>query len=138
MAPDGILYAVDPFEAGRLGFSMQRVIAKREVGRAVGGAVKWIRLPSSLAAEHVLAEGPVDFVFIDGDHSYDGLALDWSTWSPGVASRGLIALHDSVSSKDRNIDEAGSVLYTRKHVSRDRRFDHVGTVDTLTLWRRRA
>src|SRR5215469_6928160 len=138
MAPDGVLYAVDPFEAGRLGFSMQWVIAHREVARLGRGQVSWVRLPSVAAAPQVLTNGPVDFVFIDGDHSFEGLASDWTAWSSGVAPDGLIALHDSVSSRDRDIEGAGSVRYTRDHVRQDRRFEHVGTVDTLTLWRRRA
>lgn len=33
MAADGILYAVDPFFRGRLGFSAHRVIARQEVSR---------------------------------------------------------------------------------------------------------
>src|SRR5262245_43817333 len=63
MSPAGVLYAIDPFEAGRLGFSMQRYIARREVARAEGGEVRWIRLSNAEAAPRVLAEGPVDFVF---------------------------------------------------------------------------
>ena len=77
MDPEGVLYAVDPFQPGRLGFSMQRVIAVREVGRIGGGKVHWVRLPGALAAEQILREGPVDFIFIDGDHSYEGLRSDW-------------------------------------------------------------
>lgn len=138
MAPEGILYAVDPFEAGRLGFSTQRIIAHREVARSRRGQVSWVRLPSVAAARQVLANGPVDLVFIDGDHSFEGLASDWTAWSSGIAPHGLIALHDSVSSRDRDIEEAGSVRYTRDYVRQDRRFEHVGTVDTLTIWRRRG
>jgi hypothetical protein len=85
-----------------------------------------------------LSSGPVDFVFIDGDHSYDGLASDWKAWSDGVAEGGLIALHDSISSKTREIEGAGSVRFTRERISHDPRFARVGEVDTVTLWRRRA
>jgi len=134
MDPSGVLYAVDPFEPGRLGFSMQRVIAQREVSRVRSGKVRWIRSTSSVAAPEVLREGSVDFVFIDGDHSYEGLANDWTAWSTGVSPGGLIALHDSVSSPTRNIEEAGSVRFTREHVALDKRYEHVATVETLTLW----
>jgi cephalosporin hydroxylase len=40
--------------------------------------------------------GPYDFVFIDGDHSYLGMACDFLTYSPLVRKGGLIVLHDIV------------------------------------------
>jgi predicted O-methyltransferase YrrM len=137
MAHSGVLYAVDPFEPGRLGFSMQRLIAKREVSRVRRGQIRWVRLPSVLAAARVLADGPVDFIFIDGDHSYDALAADWGAWSSGIVPGGTIALHDSVSSATRDIEGAGSVRYTRERIAVDPRFRHERTVETLTLWTRR-
>lgn len=38
----------------------------------------------------------LDFLFIDGDHSYDGVKEDFQMYSPLVRSRGLIAFHDIV------------------------------------------
>lgn len=38
--------------------------------------------------------GPVDFLFIDGDHSYDGTLLDWEWYSPLVRPGGIVAIHD--------------------------------------------
>jgi predicted O-methyltransferase YrrM len=37
---------------------------------------------------------PVDFLFIDGDHTYAGVKQDFELYSAMVRSRGLIALHD--------------------------------------------
>jgi hypothetical protein len=36
----------------------------------------------------------LDFVFIDGDHSYSGVMGDLSTWTPLIREGGLIAGHD--------------------------------------------
>ncbi|OQB10456.1 MAG: Cephalosporin hydroxylase [Parcubacteria group bacterium ADurb.Bin216] len=36
----------------------------------------------------------VDFLFIDGDHSYEGVKTDFLTYSPLVKKPGLIAFHD--------------------------------------------
>lgn len=36
----------------------------------------------------------VDFLFIDGDHSYAGVRADFELWSPLVRSRGIVAFHD--------------------------------------------
>lgn len=42
----------------------------------------------------LLAGRPVDFLFIDGDHSYQGVKSDWQDYSPLVRAGGLVALHD--------------------------------------------
>jgi predicted O-methyltransferase YrrM len=52
---------------------------------------------SPLTASRVKAIVPdVDFLFIDGDHTYEGVSLDWSMYSPLVRPGGLVALHDIV------------------------------------------
>ena len=38
----------------------------------------------------------IDFLFIDGDHSYEGIRLDFKNYSPLVNPGGLIAFHDIV------------------------------------------
>ncbi len=39
-------------------------------------------------------EQPLDFLFIDGDHTYEGVKRDFNLYSPLVRPGGLIALHD--------------------------------------------
>lgn len=138
MASDGVLFGVDPFPVGRFGFSAQREIARKEVRKVANGTVRWVRLTGVEAARsHASLEaGPADFVFIDGDHSFDGLRGDWEAWSPLVSVDGVIALHDSCSSRSRPIDDAGSVIFTDKVVRADSRFELIDTVDTLTVFRR--
>ena len=138
MAPDGLLLGVDPYPKGRFGFSVQRVIAQREIARATVGTVEWQRLTGVEAARLYAASKrpPVDFIFIDGDHSYEGLQGDWEAWSPLVAPQGIIALHDSCSSAERNIEDAGSVIFTRESILPDPRFRLVESVDTLTIMSR--
>jgi predicted O-methyltransferase YrrM len=41
--------------------------------------------------------GAVDFLFIDGDHSYEGVKQDFENYSPLVRAGGLIAFHDIVA-----------------------------------------
>lgn len=36
----------------------------------------------------------VNFLFIDGDHTYEGVKKDWKMYSPFVKSGGIIAFHD--------------------------------------------
>lgn len=41
-----------------------------------------------------LGGSSVDFLFIDGDHSYAGVKADYDRYSPLVRSGGLVAFHD--------------------------------------------
>jgi cephalosporin hydroxylase len=44
----------------------------------------------------LLGDEPLDFLFIDGDHSYDGVKRDFEMYSPLVRPGGIIAFHDIV------------------------------------------
>jgi predicted O-methyltransferase YrrM len=138
MASDGVLYAVDPFPRGRLGTSFPQRIARREVDKFKRGQVVWLRLTGAQASQQVAQLEPdkFDFVFIDGDHSYHGLEEDWQGWSCRMAPGGLIALHDSRSSGVRDIESAGSVIFTREVIAKDPRFQTADAVDTLTVLRK--
>ena len=135
MHAQGVLSAVDPFPVGRLGFSVQQHIAHREVSAIGNGQVDWLRTTGAAAARD---HQPVDFVFIDGDHSEEGLLADWRAWSPLVKPGGIVALHDSRSTPERPIDDAGSVKVTNEVILRDERFSVVDAVDSLTVLQRRA
>ena len=138
MPTDAELLCVNPYPTGRLGFSTQQIIARSEVRKIPNGRVRWIRSTGAEAGRDysLSAEGPVDFVFIDGNHSYEGLRADWTVWSPLVGPGGVVALHDSRSSQERNIEEAGSVVFTRDVVLKDARYRQVEAVDTLTVMQR--
>jgi predicted O-methyltransferase YrrM len=43
-----------------------------------------------------LGGGRLDFLFIDGDHSYEGVSRDYAMYGPLVRPGGLIAFHDIV------------------------------------------
>lgn len=138
MAPDGVLFAIDPYHVGRLGVSFQKRIAHSEVGRIPNGRVEWVRMTGVDAAKHLASQlaGRVEFLFLDGDHSYDGLKGDWLGWSPLMAPGGIVGLHDSRSTPQRPIDNAGSVRFTREVILADANFERIDEVDSLTVLRR--
>src|SRR5262245_18967321 len=109
MAANGLLYAIDPYPCGRLGLSLQQRIAHKEVAKIRRGELVWLRITGDAAAQHFRASKQFRFgcVFIDGDHSYEGLRRDWDGWSNLIKPGGLIALHDSRSSAHYNIESAG-------------------------------
>ena len=136
MASNAMLFAIDPYPRGRLGFSAQRIIAHKEVSGVSNGTVTWIRDTGANAVTILRGTEFFDFVFIDGDHSYEGLQADWTGWSSLLAPAGIIALHDSRSTPERPIDNAGSVQFTRKVILPDTQFEVIETVDSLTVLRR--
>jgi predicted O-methyltransferase YrrM len=42
----------------------------------------------------ILGGAPLDYLFIDGDHSYEGVKQDFDMYSPLVRAGGLVAFHD--------------------------------------------
>lgn len=42
----------------------------------------------------ILEGREIDFLYLDGDHKYEGVKLDWDMYSPLVRSGGIVALHD--------------------------------------------
>lgn len=140
MDPGGILVAIDPYPKQRLGFSAQRVVAHGEVSKIKGGNVKWMRKTGAEAAKELIASSSAqfDFVFIDGDHSWEGLQADWEGWSKLIAPGGVIGLHDSRSSPLRQIEDSGSVLFTRDVIARDSAFETIEAIDSLTVLQRRS
>jgi predicted O-methyltransferase YrrM len=69
------------------------MVARRAVGSVENGQVRWWRaLSSGVAAAW---SEPIDFLFIDADHSFDGVSRDWADWAPRVRPGGHVALHDA-------------------------------------------
>jgi predicted O-methyltransferase YrrM len=138
MASDGVLLCIDPFLPGRLGFSAQRVIARSELSRIRNGQLRWIRTTGREAGlgYDLEKDGPIEFLFIDGDHTYEALRDDWQGWSPLMTTGGIVCLHDSCSSASRQIDNAGSAIFAREVIAHDSRYERIEVVDTLTVLRR--
>jgi predicted O-methyltransferase YrrM len=59
----------------------------------------------------------LDFLLIDGDHSYDGARRDWESYSPLVRPGGLIAFHDIVPGPEKLV---GGVPELWREISSDR------------------
>lgn len=59
--------------------------------------------PDTITRTLALLDGrPIDFLFIDGDHSYTGVRTDWLNWAPHVAPGGVVAFHDTWPNYDRH------------------------------------
>ena len=56
--------------------------------------VEIIRETSERAAARWML--PIDMLFIDGDHSYEGVKRDWELFSPHVSAFGVVIFHDTI------------------------------------------
>jgi hypothetical protein len=94
MAPDGILWLIDPFHLSRVRhLNTMRRAAHRVVAKCQNGEVIWIEKFSYAAASDW--SGQIDFLFIDGDHSENGVRRDWDDWHRFVATGGIVVFHDA-------------------------------------------
>ncbi|MGC8776165.1 MAG: class I SAM-dependent methyltransferase [Minisyncoccia bacterium] len=54
--------------------------------------------------KEILNGNKLDFLFIDGDHSYEGVKKDFEMYSPLVKKGGIIAFHDIVNKNITRVD----------------------------------
>jgi predicted O-methyltransferase YrrM len=93
-APDARLVTMD------VGSAAWRALFYRSFARR-GQRVDLVRAdshrPETLGrVKDLLGGRRVDFLFVDGDHGYEGVRQDFETYAPLVREGGLIALHDIV------------------------------------------
>lgn len=132
MHPEGVWTGIDPHVPGRLGVSFERWTAERELARVARGRAELLRTWSHEAAPSWTR--PLDFLFIDGDHSWQGIDRDWRGYSKHVVYGGAVALHDSRSVPER--PDLDSVRYTQTVIRLDPRFEVVEEVDSMTVLKR--
>lgn len=104
--PGAELHLIDPF--GEHGWALpagwgategaSRRVVDRARRRHHGPQVTWhVDYSAAVAARW---QGPVDLVFIDGDHSEDGVRADWDGWNGFVEPGGAVVFHDARLTQD--------------------------------------
>jgi predicted O-methyltransferase YrrM len=90
----GVLYLIDPYLPGRIpGINLSKVCAQIHVRQCKNAKVHFLREFSYNVSKDW--QDPIDFLFIDGDHSYEGCLRDWKDWSPFIVRGGVAAFHDA-------------------------------------------
>ncbi len=82
--------------------------------------------PETVAEIAGIFEDGIDFIFIDGDHSYNGVKADYENYSPLVRPGGLIGFHDiCMGADDKSLHNMGASKFFRElDVSKKRRIEH--------------
>jgi predicted O-methyltransferase YrrM len=106
LGADAELHLIDPF--GHHGWALpagwgategaSRRVVERARRRRDGPRVVWHVDYSASVAERWT--DPVDLVFVDGDHSEDGVRADWEGWQRLVRPGGAVVFHDARLSQD--------------------------------------
>jgi cephalosporin hydroxylase len=90
-APDALLIGIDQRDSER---PIDSYALPTQTVSLLMGDSHDPELEARVRAE--LAGRQIDFLMIDGDHSYEGVIADYLTFAPLVAANGLIALHDII------------------------------------------
>jgi len=106
LSSEATLHLIDPFGhqpgALRSGWAATERATRRVVARAQAAAgassprVVW-HVERSEETGCAWSGPPVDLLFIDGDHTERGCALDWELWHRHVARGGHVVFHDARS-----------------------------------------
>lgn len=85
------LYLVDPYKGFRQ-WSQEKLDEHHELARGLLENFKykliWLRMPSTEAVLEI--EDELDFVYIDGDHSFGGVQKDINLYCPKIKNNGLL------------------------------------------------
>jgi predicted O-methyltransferase YrrM len=128
------LYCVDPYPGG--GEPLQS-IAMRQIARAgASSKVRFVRSDSAGAVASLPSQ--VDFFFVDGDHSYEGLAADWKVVKQLLKPGGIAAFHDVIPVNGSDVYSHGSVRFFDEVVAHDPEFRRVDGMRSLAVIQRLA
>jgi predicted O-methyltransferase YrrM len=137
LANGGKLFGIDPFFKGSLGICYHKIIAELHLKR--NRVTKSVGLIEKFSFD-AIGDVPekVDFIFIDGDHSYEGIQKDWQLYAGRLKADGIMALHDtSVIAIDGGLT-LDSVRYYNDVIKHDDRFEWIETVDRMNILRRKG
>jgi MMP 1-O-methyltransferase len=120
------VYAVDPHavqpEEGYLEDTRAEFFANLKQAGMDGQVVPMIMTSEAAARSW---DKPIRLLWIDGDHRYEAVNLDFVLWEPFVANGGIIAMHDTIRKKGPK-----KVLW--KNIFRSNRFQEIAIVDNIT------
>ena len=90
--------------------------------------------------EKILEDAEIDFILIDGDHTYEGVREDFETYTPYVKNSGIVAFHDIVENTNDMIwqvhrfwEEIKQGFEHMEIVSEMREFDRICGIGVLHM-----
>lgn len=131
----GTLYCVDPWPDIKDRTDPCLAIFKRHIRRrGLCDKITIVRKLSVDIANDVPSE--IDFVFIDGDHSFKGIGVDWSIVKQKLRSGGIVCLHDVRVPPCEPWRRLASVTFFENVILRDIEFSLIDEIHSLAVLRR--
>ena len=121
---DGHVYTVDAYRGIKKKNRVRRKAVENRIESGVGHHITMIENTTNDAL--LLFTGRYKFLFIDADHSYEGVKNDWLNYSPLID--GMVAFHDT------NQEPADRVI--REHVTKDWKLEY--WVNRIKIFSRRT
>jgi len=136
LGPGGLLHCVDPWqETSERQNNPCWAICQRHLRRSgVKNRIRILRGYSREVANQV--PDRLDFAFIDGDHSWEGIKTDWTIVSEKMLPGGVVCLHDSFTPTGEDWRRPDSCAYFEKVIQNDPRFCLVEVVHSLAVLRK--
>lgn len=129
--PDGRLYCIDLFEED----NPVAKIWERQLRRSgIRDRVVFIRGVSGQVAHQIPKQ--CDFMFVDGDHSYDGLKTDWEIVLNCLAIGGVACFHDTTIPREEPHRNFGSVQFFNEVIAHHPDFRLLETCYSLNAVKR--
>jgi len=79
--------------------------------------------------KNILKGRKIDFLFIDGDHTYEGVKEDFEMYAPLVRQNGMIAFHDIILQSDCEVNRFWDEIkpkYKHLEIVEDRKQNKIG------------
>lgn len=111
---NGIVFTFDTFDRRHLlrrnakdrDDSPRNAVKAAILERNLDDYIEIFTMKTAEAPAQLLSLTPVQFLFLDADHSYEGTKADWDAWSPYLRDDAEVAFHDSdVEGVRRVLDE---------------------------------
>ena len=126
------VYSIDPFFRGRLGICYTEWVAK--LNRWRNGAENLIYIKGLSQEVARTFNSPIDLLFIDADHSYEAVQMDWQEWFPKVRKGRYIALHDAKLA-DCSPQQLGSMRFYSEEIPKLAAVTECDSIDSLAIFR---
>lgn len=128
------VYAIDPHEpfsgvlGGTFGPADRRAFFRNLVKADVVEQVRLVNLSSEIVSKGWTR--PIGLLWLDGDHSLEGVRRDFDAWAPHLTSDAVVAFHDACD-PDIGPKQMIDLLLNSGN------FEHMSAVDDLVALRRR-
>jgi len=135
MGTGSMLYCIDPWPSPVGQINACYAIFKRHVHRAgMTGRIKVLRMNSAQIGAAV--PNDLDFIFVDGDHSWQGIKTDWRLVRQKLCRGGIVCLHDSFVPPGESWRRPDSVRFFEEVIAQGSQFNIIDRMHSLAVLRK--